>query len=1245
MRNLILGCLIILQAGLKICSQNNPLSPRVPPYDYVSTPSFQSPNVASLGKYGDIPLTLFNGLVNLYIPLTEIRTGDISVPISISYNSGGVRVDQRPSWVGLSWSLNAGGTITRQKKGTLDESSCIGLDSGVSGCGRSYSERYSTLTNSNWNTVDFLKTGMGMPTGDLSPDEFYFSINGISGSFLLNHLGEWVVKSKDVAFVKVESVISTNYSILLPTYTFIIPRAYTKFILTNSDGIKYIFGEKSEAIEFSYPSYSQLIESWNVNPLYASEIPSIGNTNWYYDIFTTAWHLIQIISPKGDIVDLNYNTDYSFQQSTYTKVSSERQAGYATNPPYQVKDYNQTSKVITKTSYLSSIIGNNGLECRFNKSLANDLKFVFKQKPISYDNFIATFVSGASGNNNNVWHDYKLDGLEILMNNSPIKKISLKYFEQPSQRLKLQRVQFHSSINLSIKQQYVIEYNSTLLPEYNTGREDHWGFFNDKNYYNSQSAQGDPPAVSSIECNPTPYLNYFDSRESNGNVMDAESIKRITYPTGGYTIFIFEPNDYNKIVNYQNDGNVSVSQISSSKIAGGLRISRIENYSAIDALPEVKQYYYKANFIQGGNQSSGVLAGLPTYIDNGTHGNYPYSIFSSSSINYSDTSGGNHVTYSQVTEDTGAGYIVYDYTNHDNGYSDKPSFAQLNTETSNSNFTKKLYGNLNIERGLLLRKSTYNTDKLMLEEEINTYNSDPNRYNKYARSIEVISSPFSLYINKVAFPIYYFTSYLSSRTLNKYFENGSMTTQKIENVYDTKYNQLKSTTITGVDGSKNLVRFKYSTDYDLGSPGKSDVAYGIKELFDKNIVFSPIEKTETLFKNNEEYVIKSNMFQYNDLKLEKIFLLEQNSNLKLSDFQGSYVINSEFKYDNRYKENFHVSKYNSVGNILETITNGIKTSYMWSYRNTHPIAKIINASSDDVKNVLGSTVFNNIESSFNNSEINTSLETLRSGLQNAQISTCLYTPGIGITSEKSANGIITSYSYDDYGRLKDIRDSGLNLLKQAKYKNRDFRRLAVSDSNINFGSIITGFTYNKTINITNSGNQPLIISSITTSSANISHNNLQPMTISPDENKSFTINLTPNNLGIFTGSLNINSNAENSSEIILINGIVNGTKIINIPTTVNFTSRRIDPVTYSVNTKTITILNQGMETLNVSDIKITAGAFTLKTIFTGSIAPGQSGNFIVQFAVPVGGSYSGQLKVCSNKSSGNDIITLTGVAN
>lgn len=75
----------------------------------VKEPGWPTPNAASLGKYGDIPVSHHTGVTNISIPIYTIQEGDINLPISLDYHSSGIKVDEVASWIGLGWSLNVGG--------------------------------------------------------------------------------------------------------------------------------------------------------------------------------------------------------------------------------------------------------------------------------------------------------------------------------------------------------------------------------------------------------------------------------------------------------------------------------------------------------------------------------------------------------------------------------------------------------------------------------------------------------------------------------------------------------------------------------------------------------------------------------------------------------------------------------------------------------------------------------------------------------------------------------------------------------------------------------------------------------------------------------------------------------------------------------------------------------------------------------------------------------------------------------
>lgn len=79
-----------------------------------------APEAAQLGKYGNVPISLFTGTPTISIPIFEIKGIEISLPVSLSYNASGFKPQEAATWVGSGWSLNAGGVIARSVIGLPD---------------------------------------------------------------------------------------------------------------------------------------------------------------------------------------------------------------------------------------------------------------------------------------------------------------------------------------------------------------------------------------------------------------------------------------------------------------------------------------------------------------------------------------------------------------------------------------------------------------------------------------------------------------------------------------------------------------------------------------------------------------------------------------------------------------------------------------------------------------------------------------------------------------------------------------------------------------------------------------------------------------------------------------------------------------------------------------------------------------------------------------------------------------------
>ncbi|MFM2194992.1 MAG: hypothetical protein RL092_592, partial [Bacteroidota bacterium] len=61
------------------------------------------------------------GTANVNIPVCSAKGTSMDFPVSLSYNTGGIKVNEVASWVGLGWNLNAGGAVSREIHGLPDE--------------------------------------------------------------------------------------------------------------------------------------------------------------------------------------------------------------------------------------------------------------------------------------------------------------------------------------------------------------------------------------------------------------------------------------------------------------------------------------------------------------------------------------------------------------------------------------------------------------------------------------------------------------------------------------------------------------------------------------------------------------------------------------------------------------------------------------------------------------------------------------------------------------------------------------------------------------------------------------------------------------------------------------------------------------------------------------------------------------------------------------------------------------------
>ncbi len=268
-----------------------------------------SPEAASLAKAVEFPVSTFTGSPSINIPIYTIKEGAEDVALSLSYNYNGLKVEEEASWVGLGWTLNAGGAITRVVKG-MDEiygfshKDLLGQvvpHPGAQIFDENHSNRnmrhcmYYDASGNQKDITDDLFNNLGAI--DSEPDLYIYNFNGYSGKFIFKGGQAIDLSNNDIQFF----------------------RNAQEFEAVTPNGIHYIFSEKeytqstsfgqateaipytfflskikhpydaSRDITFSYVSFEQLLnDQWllfeSMNNLKDRYVPQMPRLNEYYAV-------------------------------------------------------------------------------------------------------------------------------------------------------------------------------------------------------------------------------------------------------------------------------------------------------------------------------------------------------------------------------------------------------------------------------------------------------------------------------------------------------------------------------------------------------------------------------------------------------------------------------------------------------------------------------------------------------------------------------------------------------------------------------------------------------------------------------------------------------------------------------------------------------------------------------------------------------------------------------------------------
>jgi len=988
------------------------------------SPEFsKSPNSSEFKVYGGTNLNLSLGKPDINISLLSLKVDHKNkLDVNINYDVALNKPDTYPSWTGIAWNLSTSGTITRNLNGVADESDTEG-----------YYYKHYLLNSGDWNSLDKLKSYSSAYEYNeraLNPDIFNFYVNGISGTFLKNHEGKWIVSSDTPNLSVTNTLRSNEYG--MGNYI-------NSFVITDGFGNKYTFGNQYSAFEvFRTRKKTQ-------NPKVAAE---------FYK-YVKNWHLTKIEYATGKIVDLTYNKsgETIYFRSSYSGYKQFAYGGYGVGGCVKDLDkancFNLSSFEEGEFSYLDKINFAN-VEIKFNRSLANSLEFT-NENVYTIDGY--EIKPPDSYYNSKHW--YKLDNISYTVSNKNVETIRFEYDENPARRLKLKKIKIGEAVN----NKYEFQYNNNLFPKFNSGNTDHWGYFNGKsfNFYGVNSSDFNTIAAA-----------YRQSKEPDFKLN--EILEKISYPTGGSTRIYYEPHDYTKITSYSND--FFISNVDPRRLTGGFRVSKMVDYS-FSNVPTERKFYYIKDFIANNLSSSGVSSNTTDY----NHNQFTYREVSPAGwpLNYTN---GSHIVYSKVYEEQSSGGITeYAFSNQDNGFIDqKPdnvvmaaAHRQRITQGPNNyvwigpqidyyenNGTRvNAFSSLQKERMKILFKKEYTKTKELLAETTYSYNNKSARFAQYARIVDIDGRPFGPVpmgwnaqgqaldntcdvINASAYKLYFYNHYLDSETRKDYFEHGNVTTSTKYYYDDSDDDRLKKEETTYSDNKVISKTYQYANDAVTNNQyliSKNMVGFPIitETLKTDNLANKTLTKLEAVYPFSQA---DANTYT-NGLAVPKLILSYDLTDANLP----ATVPTTEISYD----------LYDSKGNILQyTGKDGKPTTIIWGYDQTLPIAKIEGGTYSNVMAALGvgssSSAYTTLPVYLkSNADIDAASELLlidalddlrkTPALANYSITTYTYNPLIGVTSITPPNGIRETFAYDLANRLEKVVDIQGKILKEFKYNN------------------------------------------------------------------------------------------------------------------------------------------------------------------------------------------------------------------
>lgn len=976
-----------------------------------------SPEVAGLGEYGTIPVGLFTGVPDISVPLCEMKAGEQSFPITASYHLASVKPQMQEGCLGIGWNLQTGGYISRSVRGMIDEK--MHSDGYAPGY---YANAYRLkgMTDSQFaNATENIRSRDGKNTYyELAADEFSFQFFGYSGTFYYNEDGGWTVISEQDIRVEFNPVNGEGFidaaglelrinfgSWDMRSYN---NRFFNKFTLVTPDGCRYEFGG-IQATEYSIPYYQR------------------NNS----DLVATTWQLSKIVTPDNrtitytyEATDLMCDLKYVPQAKVVTGMActpSNPSSGRAAMTgflimPVRLASIETPDETISFSYFYDLTYGGHfwkeALGWKENGYQAQSI-----YRPLEMSNYaqFAVFMDGGIDFSTSITLQ---NSIQQKLKHSTLHRISIRsqysdtyarsiYFDYVfNNRRKLSRIAWREGVPALIP-----DYTSALGVLYLRGYKIPVSSAPDKDPEYRFAYNTENPMPTDYVSPDTDYWGYYVGKNISFSAIPAFSkplpspvyaqsdvLTEITYPTGGKSRFEYELNSYSKVVD------ISHTRLKSlSGKAGGLRVSSVCRYDRDGNMLDKKKYYY-AEDRNAGSVSSGILREAPVYeINYVVSGGVTLTQKSQGGYFASVTNLNSPVVgYSCVIEETldaagnSQGYIKRRYSNYDADlfgeiHFDEPAvYSNASGESAVKPFTSR-----SVERGKLLSEEYYGSTGRLLKKSVWHYKAvNPGSFKSahqaalffcgdaFSTSYACLGMLTRVYTHSFLPDYIEEEQYPSDGTGTEYRTRRTMT-------YD-NHKLLKQENIRTSKGTERSISYTYPADH-------KDYQWMVREHLLSPVVEKTVAEDGKSLKEIRAYDYRYSGSRY-----------------------IPYVKSISRWFDNiRERTDYEVLSTDTYSNPVTVVTKGRTDVYLWSYEGKRLIARIENASYEQVKGLLGTSPISFSEKSRPDIAAYRLIEGIRHKLPKARVYIYKYTPEMQVESVTSPDGQTVFYKYDYPGRLRE----------------------------------------------------------------------------------------------------------------------------------------------------------------------------------------------------------------------------------